>query len=118
MVAVDSWEHAEHGGTLGCELARLWPRLRHGRRRDALGLEEGGDYTAQMSRGEVGIEGEAHGECSDGLGDLKEATERAHGRRQSRRTEVEEDGVAGVQGRPAGRGSVRGSRTKWRSFWA
>ena len=35
VVAVDSWERAEHGGALGCELARLWPRLRHSRRRDA-----------------------------------------------------------------------------------
>ena len=27
----------EHGDAFRCELARLWPRLRHGRRQDALG---------------------------------------------------------------------------------
>ena len=33
--ATCSWGFAEHADELRCELARLWPRLHHGRRRDA-----------------------------------------------------------------------------------
>ena len=117
MGAAGSWGHFECGEVLGCELARVWPRLRHGRRRDALGLEEGGDYTAQTSKGEVGIEGEAHEECSGGLGELEEATERAHGRRRSRRTEVEEDGDGGAAVRPGLLDLAERSGMMWRSAW-
>ena len=112
-----SWGHSECGEVLGCELAWVWPRLRHGRRRDALGLEEGGDYTTQTSRGEVWIEGEAHEECSNDLGELGEATERANGRRRSRRTEVEEDGDGGAAVRPGLLDLAERSGTMWRSAW-
>ena len=115
MGAPGSWKRAEHSDVLGFEIARLWPRLRHGRRRDALGLEEGGDYTVQTSRGEVGIEGEAHGECSGGLGELEEATERVHGRRGSQRTEVEEDGDGGAAVRPGLLDLAERSGMMWRS---
>ena len=39
VVATGSWCCTEHGEALRCELARLWPRLRHGRRREALGRD-------------------------------------------------------------------------------
>ena len=74
MHALDSWEHSEYGDALGREWQQLWPRRRFGRRRRALGLEGYDDYTAQMSKGREGIEGEAHGECSGGLDELGEAT--------------------------------------------
>ena len=112
MGALSSWEQPKSGDALGRMWQQLWPRRQHGRRRSALGLEEGGNYTIQTSKGEEGIEGEAHGECSGGLGELGEATERAHGRRRSRWPEVEEDGGEGVRVRPASLGLVRRSRTR------
>ena len=51
MVAVDSWERAEHGGVLGCELARLWSRWRHGRWSQALGLDGNGCYDELVGMG-------------------------------------------------------------------
>ena len=65
----------------------------------------------------MGIEGEAHGECSGGLGELGEATERAHGRRRSRRTEVEEDGDGGAAVRPGLLDLAERSGMMWRSAW-
>ena len=40
VVATGSWCCTKHGEALSCELARLWPRLRHGQRREALGRGE------------------------------------------------------------------------------
>jgi len=37
VVATSSWCCAEHDGGLGSELRWLWPRPRHGRRRETLG---------------------------------------------------------------------------------
>ncbi len=58
----------------------------------------------------------AHCGCVEENGELGEEPEQAGRRWRSRRTEVEEDGVAGVCGRPVGCCSVRRSRGSWRSF--
>lgn len=60
----------------------------------------------------------AHGGCDELLSGLGGGQKRAGRRRRSRRQEVEDELDEDVRGPPTGRGSVRQSRKKWRSFWA
>ena len=60
----------------------------------------------------------AHGECREANGELGGEPEQSGWRRRSRRREVGDELGEDVRGLSAGRGSVRGRRTKWRSFWA
>ena len=65
----------------------------------SFGLNGGGGYEAKMTRGREGNRPEAHRGCGGGLGELEEASGRAHGRRRSRQPKLEEEVGEAAAGR-------------------